>query len=51
MRLMIALGAVFTVIALTAPAFATCDEDAIDTLSSDGDLIVLESGVDIPPRP
>lgn len=27
-----------------APAMASCDEDTIDTVSSDGDLIILSSG-------
>jgi hypothetical protein len=27
-----------------APAMASCDEDTIDTVSEDGDLIVLSSG-------
>ena len=27
-----------------APAMASCDEDTIDTVSSDGDLVILSSG-------
>jgi hypothetical protein len=29
---------------LATPAWAACDKDTIDTLSDDGDLIVLTSG-------
>ena len=42
MRLkLILLAALFA--AAPRPAFAGCDEDTIDTISGDGDLIVLQS--------
>jgi hypothetical protein len=31
-------------LSLAEPAWAACDEDTIDTISQDGDLIVLNSG-------
>jgi D-lyxose ketol-isomerase len=31
---------------LNAPAWAACDEDTIETVSEDGDLIILTSGQD-----
>jgi hypothetical protein len=33
-----------TILFCSAIAFAACDEDTIDTISPDGDLIVLTSG-------
>jgi hypothetical protein len=35
---------VMAAFSLAEPAFAACDEDTIDTISEDGDLIVLSSG-------
>ena len=31
-------------LSLASPAFAACDEESIDTVSEDGDLIILASG-------
>ncbi len=33
-----------TAFSLASPAWAACDEDSIETVSEDGDLIVLTSG-------
>jgi hypothetical protein len=33
-----------TILMTAAPAMASCDEDTIDTVSEDGDVIILSSG-------
>ncbi len=42
------MGRIVTVLMLASllapPAFAACDEDSIDTVSEDGETIILSSG-------
>jgi len=38
------LCTMLVLIALVQPSWAACDEDTIETISGDGDLIVLHSG-------
>lgn len=40
----VCIAIVILLAAFASPALAGCDEDTIDTVSSDGDLIVLASG-------
>ncbi|MGH6879098.1 MAG: hypothetical protein ACREHV_17195 [Rhizomicrobium sp.] len=44
MRLGLVSAAVSVVILSVTPAFASCDEETIDTVSEDGDMIVLTNG-------
>jgi len=44
MRRAIAILTAVALLALVRPALAACDEDTIDTISDEGDLIVLDSG-------
>jgi hypothetical protein len=44
MRIKFALLLLLFACSLAEPAWAACDDDTIDTLSEDGDLIVLSSG-------
>jgi hypothetical protein len=43
-RIKVALLLLLIACSLSEPAWAACDDETIDTISEDGDLIVLSSG-------